>query len=423
MKSLSCICVLLFASTLLAQDKLSDWAQFRGPKGLGISPDKGLPTTWSEKENLAWKTKLPGPGTSSPIVVGDRIYLTCYTGYNVPGERGNMDDLKRLLVCLDRKSGEVKWKKEVAAALPEQERIRDDHGYASSTLAIDKDHLYCFFGKSGVYAFTHEGKEVWHEKVGDRLNGWGSAASPVLHKDLVIINASVESNTMVALNRKTGKQDWKATGITEAWNTPLLVPLKGDKMELVVGINNRGAKILGLDPDTGKQNWSCGYENMWYVVPSLVAEGDLICGISGRSGTLAVAVRAGGSGDVTKSHRVWTGEKGSNVSSPILHEGLLYWASDSQEMVYCADAKTGEIKYQQRVGRLGTVYASPVLADGKLYYISREGQMLVLAAGPKYEKLATNRFDDRSIFHASPAVAGGKLYVRSDRYLYCIEKK
>jgi outer membrane protein assembly factor BamB len=413
--------LLLAPCRLLSQEKLIDWAQFRGPGGLAVSAAKGLPTTWSESENLAWKTKLPGPGTSSPIVFGDRIYLTCYSGYNVPGERGKPENLKRHLVCLSRKDGKVVWDKAVKAELPEQDRIRDDHGYASNTPAADKDHVYCFYGRSGVYAFTHEGKQAWQADVGTKLSGWGSAASPVLHGDLVIVNASVESECLVALDRKTGKEKWRAKGIKESWNTPLFVPVGNDRTEIVLAIFG---KVLGFDPADGKQLWSCATDIGWYVVPSLVAHDGVVYCVAGRGdGSGALAVRAGGSGDVTESRRLWKINKGSNVTSPIYHDGHLYWMHEGLGIAYCVEAKSGDVVYQERVGRLGEVYASPVLADGKIYYTSRGGQTLVVAAKPKYQRLATNDLRDRSLFHGSPAVTGGRLLIRSDKYLYCLEKK
>ncbi len=401
-----------------AEEKTSEWPQFRGPTGQGISTDKGVPLTWSATENLRWKTPLPGAGTSSPIVVGSRIFLTCYSGYGVPGKpRGDINDLKLHVVCLDRDTGKTLWQKTVAPTLPEQGSIRENHGYASSTPASDGERLYVFLGKSGVFAFDFQGKSLWHAEVGTRTNGWGSAASPVLVGNLVILNASVESEALLALDRKSGKEVWRLKGIREAWNTPVLVPIEGGKTELVVAIHG---KILGIQPESGEQLWSCATDIPWYMVPSLVSHQGIVYALGGRSGG-ALAVRAGGRGDVTRSHRLWTGTRGSNVSSPILHEGHLYWMNDSLGIAYCAEIKTGKIVYEQRVDRVDQVYASPVLAEGRLYYLTRTGRTVVLPARPKYEVLAVNDLAERSTFNASPAVAGGRLYLRSDHTLYCVE--
>jgi outer membrane protein assembly factor BamB len=411
----------LLQSALSAQDNAADWKQFRGPGGLGVSTAKGTPTTWGKKDNLLWKTALPGPGTSSPIVVGDKIFLTCFTGYNVPGKgRGQMDQLKLHLVCLGRDKGDIVWKSDIEPKLPEQAAIRDDHGYASSTPVCDGERIYTFFGKSGVVAFDMAGKQLWRADVGSELNGWGSATSPILHGSLVIVNASIESQSLVALDQKSGKEVWRAKGIREAWNTPLLVNLPDGKVELVVGTPG---KVLAFDPASGESLWSCDNNITWYIVPSAVAHDGVVWSIGGRSGVAAVAVKAGGRGDVTKTHRLWTSNKGSNVSSPILHEGHLYWMHDNTGVAYCAEAKSGKIVYEERVPGAGQTYASALLADGKLYYVSREGRTLVLAASPKFERLALNDLSDRSIFNASPAVAGSRLLLRSDLFLYCVGEK
>jgi outer membrane protein assembly factor BamB len=325
--------------------------------------------------------------------------------------------LKRHLLCLHRDDGRIVWTNEIEAAQPEQPKVRD-HGYASSSPAIDADRLYAFFGKTGVFAFTHEGRQLWRADVGTTVHGWGSASSPVLHGDLVIINASVESESLVALNRETGREVWRAGGILESWNTPILAAVDGGGTELVLAIHG---KVLGFDPDSGRLLWSCATDIKWYMAPSLVTRDGVVYCIGGRSGG-ALAVRCGGRGDVTQSHRLWTGRKGSNVSSPILHEDRLYWMHESTGVACCADATTGAIVYEERVPGAGQVYASPVLADGKLYYVARNDGVFVLAAKPGFELLAHNRLNDRSTFDASPAVTGNRLFLRSDRFLYCLGK-
>lgn len=416
------ICVLVLFCSAAAASDAEPWMQFRGPGGQGISTQTGLPTRWSAAENVAWKTRLPGPGTSSPILVGDKIYLTAYSGFNVPGEPGDMRSLKRHLVALDRTSGKLLWKKDIAAKLPEQERIRDDHGYASSTPASDGERIYCFFGKSGAMAFDLAGKQLWQADVGSGLNGWGSAASPVLYEDLVLVNASVESSSLVALNKATGKEVWRARGINESWNTPVLAKTQDGKTELLVAVMGN---VLGLDPQTGRQLWKCETRIPWYMVPSTVVEDGVSYWIGGRSGA-AFAVRLGGRGDVSHSHRLWTGTTNSNVPSPLVHEGHMYWASDNQGIVYCASAKTGDVVYQERLPRADQFYASPILADGKIYYLTRSGKTFVVAASPRFELLATNDLrggDERGMFNAAPVVADGRLLVRSDKYLYCLDEE
>ncbi|MCA9116298.1 MAG: PQQ-binding-like beta-propeller repeat protein [Planctomycetaceae bacterium] len=384
---------------------------------MGVSTASGLPLKWSSNSNIVWKTPLPGSGSSSPIVWNETIYLTCYTGYFVPGENeGSLEDLKRHLLAVDRTTGKILWNRPVSARLPEEERIRD-HGFAASTPAADQDAVYTFFGKSGVFAFDHDGNQLWQADVGSKTHGWGSAASPLLYGDLVIINASVESGDLVALNRRTGAEVWRASGIREAWNTPLVVTAQSGRKELVVA---RQGDVLAFHPEQGTPLWTCKTDISWYMVPSPVAADGIVYYLGGRSGISALAVRAGGSGDVTSSHRLWTSRTGSNVTSPLYHAGHLYGMSDSQGIAWCLVAATGELVYQERLERAGQVYASPLLAEDRLYYVTRSGRTFVLAARPKFEQLAMNELDDRSVFDAAPAVDGSRLLLRSGKFLYSI---
>jgi outer membrane protein assembly factor BamB len=393
---------------LLAQE----WSQFRGP-AQGTSAEKGLPAAWK----VVWKTEMPGAGSSSPIVVGDKIVLTAYSGFNVPGQAGDMNALKRHLVAVDRKTGKLLWTKDVEAKLPEQVKIRDEHGYATSTPASDGKRIYCFFGKSGAKAFDLTGKELWTSELGDTLHGWGSAASPVLFENLVLVNASVESQSLVALDAATGKEVWRARGIKESWSTPLLAKSKEGRQELLVPIQG---KILGLDPKAGTSLWSCDTNIPWYMVPTGVTADGISYWIGGRSGG-ALAVRLGGSGDVSGSHRLWMAEKNSNVPSPLLHQGHLYFAGNADGIAYCLEAASGKVVYAERLPRPDTIYASPILADGKIYYLGRNGKVFVVAAAPKFELLATNELNDGSLFHAAPVVCDGRLLIRSNKALYCLD--
>jgi outer membrane protein assembly factor BamB len=395
-----------------------NWPAFRGPTGMGVSDAKGLPLTWSLTENVAWKAPLPGPGASSPVVFRDRIYITCYTGYAVPDEPGgSLEDLKRHLIALGRSNGEVLWDKAVAAKLPEEPRIRD-HGYAANTPAADADRVYAFFGKTGVFAFDHEGKELWQADVGSGKHDWGTSASPVLYKDLVLINASVESGSLVALDKTTGREKWRAEKIREAWNTPVLVTVGSGRTELVVATQG---KILAFNPESGEPLWSCNTDIGWYMVPSLVADAGVVYCLGGRSGVAGLAVKAGGSGDVSSS-RLWTSQKGSNVSSPVVQGGRLFWMNDQRGTAFCADGATGDILYEKRLERAGQVYSSALLADGRLYYLTRDGHTYVLAAKPEFEQLAMNDLRDGGVFNGSPAVDGSRLLIRSDKFLYALGK-
>jgi outer membrane protein assembly factor BamB len=412
------ICLLLSAKSHAA-----DWSQFRGPGGLGASQETGVPTSWSAEKNVKWRAALPGPGTSSPIVVGNRVYLTSYSGYaeqvELPGQMGN---LKRHLVAIQRDTGEVLWVRDFKPVLPESTYSGGNnarHGYSSSTPISDGKRLYVFFGKSGVYCLDLEGKEIWNTRVGDNTRGWGSSNSPLLHENLVIINASIESGALVALDKQTGKEVWRTGGIRGSWNTPLLAKTGAGKTELVVSVPE---KILGFDPVTGKQLWNCvGIPDRGYICPSVVADKGIVYAIGGRKNT-ALAVRTGGRGDVTQSHRLWVADKGSNVSSPVYHDGHIYWIHERNGVANCLDAATGEVKYQARLEpRPGLVYSSVIVADGKLYCVSMYSGTYVISASPEFKLLSHNVFaDDKSRTNACPAVHNGQLLLRTDRFLYCL---
>lgn len=414
----SCFLCPLVASLLLLPVSLgqaADWPQFRGPGGQGVSAETNLPLTWDDSENLAWKTELPGPGSSSPIAVGDRLYLTCYSGYGVErGGESTMEDLLLHVVCVGKSDGKIVWDQQVKPKLPESERVRD-HGYAGPTPASDGEFLYVFFGKTGVLKFDLNGKLLWQADVGSGLNGWGCGTSPVLYQNLVIVNASVESSSLVALDKETGNEVWRAGGMRASWNTPHLVDV-GGKQELVVSVKD---KILAFDPATGEALWNCdGIQD--YVCPSIVSHEGIVYAIGGRQ-SRAIAVRAGGRGDVTESHRLWEARAGANVCSPVVYDGHLYWVSDRNTTAYCLRLADGEIVYQERFR--SQPYASALAADGKLYIVTRNGGTYVLAAKPEFEQLAFNALDDRSTFNATPIVSDGRLFLRSDRYLYGIGKK
>lgn len=418
-------CSIVSAVLICGVAVAADWTQFRGPGGSAVSGEMGLPVEWSAEENVVWRSELPGLGSSSPIVLGDRIYLTCYSGYGIEPLQGDQKDLMRHVVCLDRNSGKVVWSREVKPKLPESDYRGGNnarHGYSTSTPITDGQHLYVFFGKSGVFCFDLDGKQVWQADVGDGSTGWGSGSSLVLYKSLAIVNASVESRAVVALDKASGREVWRSARIRGSWNTPVLVDLPGGATELVFCIPNQ---ILGLDPATGKELWRCkGIPDGGYVCPSVVANKGIVYAIGGRSNT-AIAVRAGGRGDVSQSHELWRTSKGSNVTSPVYHEGHVYWAHERRGMAYCLNAKSGEVVYEERLTpRPGLIYASVTVADGKLYYVSQHNGTYVVAAKPEFELLSHNKFDDDDArANACPVPHNRQLLLRNDRYLYCVGRK
>lgn len=400
----------------------ADWTRFRGPGASGVAEETGLPSSWDATSNIVWKTRLPGFGTSSPITLGDKIFLSCYSGYGLDQDApGDQQNLQHLLLCLNRADGQIVWARGIEARPPLADYDSDRvnlHGYASSTPTTDGESVYAFFGRAGVVAYDMSGNPRWHAEVGDKTHGWGSASSLIVHNDLVIVNASVESESLVALNKKTGQPVWHVPGIGQSWSTPLIVNVPDGPDELVV--SHRG-KIWGLEPDTGERQWECdGIDD--YVCPAVIAHDGIVYVTAGRRRPQFIAVRAGGRGDVTDTHVLWEMRATPKVSTPVYYEGYLYWVTHSG-VAGCANAKTGDIVYEESLDLKGSrdkVYASPVVGDGKLFGVSREDGAFVLAVGPEFELLARNHLDDSSVFNATPTISDGQLLLRSDRFLYCI---
>lgn len=407
-----------------------DWAGFRGPAGAGISRDAAIPLEWGESKNLRWKAALPGPGASSPIVVGSRVFVTAYSGYGADRQNpGTPQQLQRHLVCLSRTDGKVLWSRGVAAALPEDPYTGyiTEHGYASSTPVSDGERVYVFFGKTGVLAFDMEGKQLWHTRVGSASSNrrWGSAASPLLHKNLVIVNAADEGRALVALDSKTGKEVWKAEGGASelAYGTPTLVELPGGRKELMLGVPG---EVWGFDPDAGKLRWYASIPMRGNICPTLVAAGDVVFVTGGFPTGGCVAIRAGGKDDVTATRILWSSRYTSYVPTPVAFGGHLYWVNEKGE-AHCLKADTGELVYQERLAAQGDgsrpkLYASAVVVGDRVIAVSRQHGTFVLAAKPQFQQLAQNRLaGDDSVFNGTPAVSEGQLFLRSDRFLYCIQ--
>jgi outer membrane protein assembly factor BamB len=411
-----CLTGLMLIALPLAQG--SDWHQFRGLGAGGRSDDRGLPETWSDSNHVIWKTALPGRGASSPVVFGDRVYLTAYSGFGLDAENpGNPQDLRLHVLCIDRNTGDLLWDRSVTGSPNSQEATARivDHGYASSTAACDETGVYAFFGVSGVVAFDPDGEQKWRADVGARTAGFGSAASPVLHGDLLIVNAGIESHSVVALDKTSGETVWTIPEVRQTWTTPLIASTNDGQDELVIPQKDI---VRGFDPRTGHVLWTCeGIDD--YVVPCAIAHDGIAYVLGGRSNR-AIAVRLGGRGDVTQSHQLWSARVGANVTSPTYWEGRLYWASD-RGIANCIDAASGEIVYQQRLPTRERAYASAVLADGKIYVTTRENGVIVLAIGAQYKQLAQNRLAaDEGLINATPAISRSQLLLRTDGRLYCI---
>ena len=411
------------------------WPQWRGPSGQGISEEKNLPEEWTTTKNIKWKTAIPGRGHSSPIVWGNRIFLTtAIEGEIVPGHKAviHYDEGKEFLhpdsvgadhkhqfrvLCIDRKSGKIVWDQLAFEGTPYDNRHRKS-SFAASTPATDGQTVYAFFGSEGLYAYDMKGKLRWKTDLGKLGTvGMGTGTSPVLYQNLVIVQCDEENGAasfIVALDKKTGREVWRTTRkIQVSWCTPLLVTT-GKRAEL---ITSGSESVISYDPATGKELWRHkGVESN--AIPSPVATGNMVIISAGYPAKIAMAISLGGNGDLADSV-VWKYTKGTAyVPSPILYGDYLYLTSD-RGVLTCLDAKTGEIKYEGgRVPIPATFTASPIAFDGKILLTSEDGDTFIVKAGPKHEIMGTNSVGEP--VYASPAVAEGNIFIRGERNLYCI---
>ena len=416
----------------------SDWPRFRGPNGSGINQDgQTLPQRWSVSENTKWKIDLPGPGHSSPIIVGDHIFITYWTE---PDPKSSESVVKFHLLCLDRKGGKTVWDAEINPKLPLNEfrGVVGLHGHACHTPVSDGAKVFAFFGTTGVTAFDMSGKQLWQTDVGNQLEprGLGSAASLILYQDKVIVTASIESTALIALAKETGEEVWKheSPDLANTWSTPALVTV-GDRTDLVLSVPY---KILGFDPETGELRWHCVGSQDTTAKSSVIVQDDVVYVLGGRGGG-TVAVRAGGQGNVSETHCLWESGRIGVLTLPIHHDGRLHWVHNTT--AYCLNSKTGEVIYRKRMAetktrvrrseataakttdRSGSAYASPVVEGDRMYHLKRNGELIGILLGEEFKEFGRTTFESEGEFLATPAISRGQMFVRSTKHLYCIGKK
>jgi outer membrane protein assembly factor BamB len=394
-----------------------DWTRFRGPNGQGIVDDK-VPQVWTKETNLAWSLKLPGQGSSSPIVVDDRVYVTCYSGSG--------SDAKRHIVCIDADSGRELWQDAVDGPKREDEYngFLTEHGYASGTPVSDGQNVYAFFGKAGVVAWTVDGKRLWQKDLGQMSSNrqWGSGSSPVLFDGVLIVNASEEARAIVGLDATTGEEVWKADydQLELCYATPVLVKGEGDVMEAVLSMPG---EVWGLNAKNGKLRWYCETETGGNVSPSVVVGEEAFYTFGGFPAQETNAIRRGGRKDITDTHRLWQSRDSSYVPTPLLFDDHLYWVTDRGQ-AFVMDARSGETVSRNRLEDLKSggrpVYASPVKVGDHIYVVTRRSGTYVFDATREMNHLATSGPLDESDFNATPAVSKGRLFLRSNEAIYCV---
>ena len=430
--------VLLAAS--LSAARAENWPGWRGPGTLGISIEKNFPTKWDLQKNVKYKVGVPGLGHSSPIVWGNRIFVTTAVnadpaeedwqkGFPRVDRKPDASEISWKVLCYDRDQGKLLWERTAIRQKPANGR-HTKNSYASQTPVTDGKYVFAFFGDQGMYCYDFQGKLVWSRELGTfpMRNNWGLGSSPVLYKDYVIQNCDQETGKsfIVALEKKTGKTAWKVDrDELSSWSTPYLY-LEGARPELIV---NATKAIRSYNPDTGKLLWECRGPATAITTPTPTSIQGLIIVSSGfipEPVRPVTAFRPGATGDITLK----AGETSSDaivwrqtaaapyIPSPIAYGDYVYVLLD-QGFIACYEAKTGKEVYGRTRIDVGVQFsASPVAVDGKLYCASEDGDVFVIKAGPKYELLAKNSLGESIM--ASPAVSAGSMFVRTLKHLYCI---
>jgi len=389
------------------------WPRWRGPSGQGLVEGTGYPDRWSDTENVIWKVEVPGRGHSSPIIWGDKLFLTT----------ASRDGNSRSILCYDRSNGKLLWETEV----PEGpiKRFHAKNSYASSTVSTDGERVYAYFGNAGLMAVDMEGKIVWHADLGEIDLYHGPGGTPLLYEDRLILyqeNRAMRGSGppspgfIVAIDKKTGEQLWrKERSPRPGWGTPVAVQV-GDRVEIVV---SSGFQTDAYDPDTGEIHWFCKGNKAETIPTPAVGHGMVYC-TSGRAGP-TLAIRPGGKGDVSETHVAWKTDKGSPfVPSPQLLGDYLYTINDMVSVVTAHNAKSGEAVGQLRLGEPNRegFSASPVAVEGKIYFTNDQGETFVLSPAPDFKILHVNSLNEQTL--ASPALVDGRWYFRTAGHLLCI---
>jgi outer membrane protein assembly factor BamB len=410
-----------------------DWPQWRGPLGTGVAPAANPPVTWSDNKNIRWKTALPGKGHSTPIVWGERIFLTTAIPYREavkpripprPGAHDNLASTRRheyAVLALSRKSGKILWQQTMHKDLP-HEAGHVTASQASASPVTDGEHIFAFFGSRGLYCLDTSGKLLWKKDLGEMhtKHGHGEGSSPALHGDTLIVNWDHEEQSfLVALDKRTGKQRWRVGRDEDtSWATPIVVEHAG-KVQVVVPGTKR---VRGYDLANGAVLWECGGLSSNIVASPVAANGVVYAGSSYDTRALLAIRLEGAKGDITLSKQVlWSRRRGCPyIPSPLLYGDSLYTMQHYQGVISRLDIKTGEDQGGPfRLDAIDSVYASPVGAAGRIYITSLDGVTQVMSHGEQMPKmLAVNRLGEN--ISASAALAGRELFLRGERFLYCI---
>lgn len=437
---LHCVALLpllaLFSCNLACAQNEEQWPQWRGPFGTGVASDNAdPPLSWSETQNVKWKTPLPGLGHSSPIVWNDMVFLTTAIPVgekfapiadNRPGSHDNVSVSQKhqyVVMAIDRTDGKIAWQKVVNENTP-QEGGHNTGSLASASPVTDGKHVYASFGSQGIFCLDFKGNIVWEKQLGTMhtKHGHGEGSSPALYENTLIINWDHEGQSfIVALDKTTGAQLWRRDRQeVTSWASPIVVVVEGQPQVIVAGTN----RIRSYDLATGASIWECGGLSDNVCATPVSADGILIAGSSYDVRAMLAIKLAGAQGDITGTDQVlWsTTQRTPYVPSPLLYRGKVYFLRHYQGILSQLDAKTGAEEIGPfRITGIRNVYSSPAAAADRIYITDREGVTIVLSHSEMPRMLSANRLDDR--FSASPAIVGKELFLRGEKFLYCLTKQ
>lgn len=412
----------------------AQWPQWRGPDFNGMARSSA-PVEWSDTKNIKWKTAIPGRGFSTPVIWGNRMFLTTAvptgrigneteSGRRFPslpsGGGGAREEQKFVALCVDRNTGETLWERTVKTTVPHEGYHRTYGSFASYAPITDGEHVWFTFGSQGLYCFDLNGKPIWQKNIGklEMRNEFGEGGSPALNGDQLIWNFDQEGDSfIIALDKRSGKELWRRSrDEVSSWATPLVIEYKGRKQVVV----SATGKVRAYDPANGKVIWECAGLGL-NAIPAPVWQGDMIYAMTGFRDPKLMAIRLGRQGDLSGTDAiVWSQTRGTSYTpSPLLYDNKL-WALTDNGMLSCFNAATGEPYYhQKRLPQPDSFKASPVGADGRIYLASESGVVTIVKMSEQFEVIAANTLADQ-FFVASPVIVAGDLYLRSKTHLFCI---
>lgn len=441
-----CVCLLVVSAPAGRPQETAarfPWPSFRGPSASGVADGQHPPTAWDPEtgRNVSWSTPIPGLGHSSPIVWGDRIFLTTAVSadpdpvfrYGTDGRQDRRSDRSRntwYLYAIDRRDGEVVWVREATSASPSVQR-HPKNSYASATPATDGRHVVALMATGGLFCYDFDGELLWRVDLGpldagasyDTAYQWGAASSPIIWQNLAIVQADQQEGSFIAaFDLGTGKEVWRTPrDLISSFSTPT-IHVGPERTELVT---NGAGTMHGYDPASGKELWRMSGSSL-NTTPTPVSDRGLVYVTSGYRTRPIFAIRSGATGDISlaagersNAHVAWSSPRdGPYIATPLAYRGHLYVVS-ANGVLTVFDAVTGERAYQRRIGDAGGAYsASPVAADGRIYLTSEDGDIFVVRAGPEYELLASNRMGEVCL--ATPAISEGQLFIRTTGHLVAV---